>query len=290
MSIMVDIAAAVRSVKPSRSDARRPGRCNDPFFGVVDEVLPSEQAALGVARCQRLGHIGQHPGVFACQYLIAVEIAPISQNSDLLVSCRLLRLERHRHELGSVMAEIGHFVRHDQVVLDANRGLHIVADDAGAFAAGRHCASIWIGQRDLPIRRGLNGDLHLSQVLHLLLKAGELVLAGKQLYAIALADRGIMALAGLWENWRSPAGERVRSFAIVTTRPNELCAELHDRMPVVLAPEAWPVWLGEAPADPSHLKALLAPYPAEGMTCWPVSPRVGNVKNNDPSLVEPIAA
>jgi putative SOS response-associated peptidase YedK len=50
--------------------------------------------------------------------------------------------------------------------------------------------------------------------------------AGKQPYAIALADRGLMALAGLWENWRSPAGEWVRSFAIITTTPNELCAEL----------------------------------------------------------------
>jgi putative SOS response-associated peptidase YedK len=54
------------------------------------------------------------------------------------------------------------------------------------------------------------------------------VAAGKQPYAIALADRGLMALAGLWETWRSPAGERVRSFAIITTTPNELCAELHD--------------------------------------------------------------
>src|ERR1700751_1430983 len=67
---------------------------------------------------------------------------------------------------------------------------------------------------------------------------------GKQPYAIALADRGIMALAGLWENWKSPAGEWMRSFAIVTTQPNELCAELHNRMPVILAPEAWPAWLG----------------------------------------------
>jgi putative SOS response-associated peptidase YedK len=72
---------------------------------------------------------------------------------------------------------------------------------------------------------------------------------GKQPYAIALADQGLMALAGLWENWRSPAGEWVRSFAIVTTRPNELCAELHDRMPVILARDNWPVWLGEEPAN-----------------------------------------
>jgi putative SOS response-associated peptidase YedK len=80
----------------------------------------------------------------------------------------------------------------------------------------------------------------------------------------------------------------VRSFAIITTTPNELCAELHNRMPAVLAPEAWPAWLGEEPADPHQLKALLAPYPSERMTGWPVSARVGNVKNNDPSLIEPI--
>jgi putative SOS response-associated peptidase YedK len=114
--------------------------------------------------------------------------------------------------------------------------------------------------------------------------------AGKQPYAIALAERRLMALAGLWETWRSPAGERVLSFTIVTCPPNALCAELHDRMPVVLAPPAWPAWLGEEPTSVPQLKALLSPYPSERMTCWPVSPRVGNVKNNDPELIAPVAA
>lgn len=82
----------------------------------------------------------------------------------------------------------------------------------------------------------------------------------------------------------------MRSFTIVTTTPNELCAELHNRMPVVLKPAVWPVWLGEEPADVPHLKAMLAPYPADEMMCWPVSARVGNVKNNDPSLIDPVAA
>jgi putative SOS response-associated peptidase YedK len=72
-----------------------------------------------------------------------------------------------------------------------------------------------------------------------------------------------------------------------SSRANQLCAELHDRMPVVLGPKTCPVWLGEEPADPRQLKSLLAPYPSEGMTCWRVSPRVGNVKDNDPSLIEP---
>jgi putative SOS response-associated peptidase YedK len=111
----------------------------------------------------------------------------------------------------------------------------------------------------------------------------------RQPYAVALADRRLMAMAGLWDSWRSRDGERVRSFTIVTTAPNELLAPLHDRMPVILAPEHWPLWLGETPADPAQLKALLVPYPANDMAIWPVGPQVGNVKNNDPSLIEPVA-
>ena len=60
---------------------------------------------------------------------------------------------------------------------------------------------------------------------------------GKQPYAIALADGGLMSLAGLWETWRSPAQQAVRSFTIITTIPNELCAEVHNRMRVILPPE-----------------------------------------------------
>ena len=85
-------------------------------------------------------------------------------------------------------------------------------------------------------------------------------------------------------------GEWVRSFGIATTQPNELCAELHNRMPVVLKPEIWPAWLGEQPVTLDDLTAMLAPYPSGEMICWPMSPRVGNVKNNDPHLIEPIAA
>jgi putative SOS response-associated peptidase YedK len=59
-------------------------------------------------------------------------------------------------------------------------------------------------------------------------------------------------------------------------------------MPAGRALENWPTWLGED-LPTRQIKTLLAPYPSEEMTCWPVSPRVGNVKNNDPSLVEPIA-
>ena len=55
------------------------------------------------------------------------------------------------------------------------------------------------------------------------------------------------------------------------------------------SPDTLTIGVGEEPADTGRLKALLAPYPAEEITCWPVSPRVGNVKNNDPTLIEPVA-
>src|SRR6266550_7092043 len=105
-------------------------------------------------------------------------------------------------------------------------------------------------------------------------KAGQ----GPEPFAVGLADRRLMALAGVWENWRSPSGERVRSFAIVTTTANPLLAPIHDRMPVILAPENWPAWLGETETDAEQLKSLLGPYPAEDMIIWPVDKRVGNVK------------
>ena len=103
--------------------------------------------------------------------------------------------------------------------------------------------------------------------------------SGKQPYAIGLAGGGLMAMAGLWDTWRSSEGERVRSFTIITTTPNKLCAKLHNRMPVVLKPGDWPAWLGETPVDVPHLKAMLAPYAGDDMICWPVSVRVDNVKN-----------
>ena len=107
-------------------------------------------------------------------------------------------------------------------------------------------------------------------------------------YAIVPRGGGIFAFAGLWERWRNPAdGSILRSFAIVTGAPNALCRPIHDRMPVILPKPAWAVWLGEEAADPDALLALLAPYPEELMEAYEVGPAVGNVRNDEPSLLEP---
>jgi putative SOS response-associated peptidase YedK len=111
----------------------------------------------------------------------------------------------------------------------------------------------------------------------------------KQPFAIARADSGLTVLAGLWDEWRSrDNGEIIRSCAVTTCPPNELIDPLHDRMPVILAEDDWPAWLGEASATPAELKALLRPYPSEKMKLWPVGKAVGNWRNDGPHLVEPI--
>ena len=113
-------------------------------------------------------------------------------------------------------------------------------------------------------------------------------------YAIVPADAPLFAFAGLWENWRDPAAGAdapwLRSCTIVTGEPNELLAPIHQRMPVILPEDAWAQWLGEAPATSGELRALLKPYPAERMRLYPVSPRVNSVKNDDPTLPEPLMA
>jgi putative SOS response-associated peptidase YedK len=110
----------------------------------------------------------------------------------------------------------------------------------------------------------------------------------RQPFAVALGNRGPMTLAGLWDQWRSPDGTTLKSFAIITTAANKLLEPLHGRMPVLLAPERWPAWLGEITVNDAELKAMLRPYPGASMTFWPVDRRVGNVRNDSADLFAPV--
>jgi len=84
----------------------------------------------------------------------------------------------------------------------------------------------------------------------------------KQPYAIAMKDGSPFGIAGIWENWKEPnSGEWIRTFAIITTDANELVAEIHDRMPVILPASGYVRWLGEE-EDP---RELMRPFPSEAM-------------------------
>jgi putative SOS response-associated peptidase YedK len=109
---------------------------------------------------------------------------------------------------------------------------------------------------------------------------------GKQPWWIRLRGGGPLAFAGLWEHWLDPQSDAtLHTFTILTTAANPLVAALHDRMPVILPPRDYTVWLDPDAARPD-LDALLVPYPPELMEAWPVSQRVNSPKNDDPSLLD----
>jgi putative SOS response-associated peptidase YedK len=106
----------------------------------------------------------------------------------------------------------------------------------------------------------------------------------KQPYRILLKDQLIFSMAGLWESWTSPEGEEIKSCTIITTDPNSLMIDIHDRMPMILSVEDEHKWLdkGQSVED---LKAMLQPFPVERMRAYPVSNDVGSVKNQGQDLV-----
>jgi putative SOS response-associated peptidase YedK len=109
----------------------------------------------------------------------------------------------------------------------------------------------------------------------------------KHPFAIALKSGEPYAMAGLWERWQPREGEPLETFTILTTDPNELMEPIHNRMPVIIEPHDYPRWL-EA-GDPARPPVdLLRPFPAEKMVAWPVTDRVGNVRNDDPQLLEQV--
>jgi SOS response associated peptidase (SRAP) len=108
----------------------------------------------------------------------------------------------------------------------------------------------------------------------------------KQPYAIALRSGHPFGIAGIWEGWTHPeTGEVIRTFCIITCPANALVASIHDRMPVILPPEAYERWLANIEPDP---RELLAPFPAEQMMMWPISTRVNKPDNDDPTILDPL--
>jgi len=115
--------------------------------------------------------------------------------------------------------------------------------------------------------------------------------SAKQPYFISFADGEPFGMAGLWESWRDPAsGEPLQSCCIVTTTPAESVAQVHDRMPVIVAPADHDEWLDPRNEAVDRLDRLLAPCGAPGLQAVAVGRRVNDARNQGPDLVAPLGS
>lgn len=105
---------------------------------------------------------------------------------------------------------------------------------------------------------------------------------------IKLKSNDLFGMAGLWERWISPEGKPLYSCTVITTNPNKLVEDIHDRMPVILKPEDEKIWLDPTNNDMKGLQHLLKPLPEELMEAYEVSGMVNSPKNNSPKLIEQI--
>jgi len=110
----------------------------------------------------------------------------------------------------------------------------------------------------------------------------------KQPHYVRLRDARPFAFAGLWERWNNTEADPIESCTIITTEPNELVAPLHDRMPVILQPENYDMWLDPDLAKVDALQPLLRPFPSEPMVAHAVSLRVNNPSNDSAECIEPV--
>ena len=110
-------------------------------------------------------------------------------------------------------------------------------------------------------------------------------------YLFRRKDGRPLAFAGLWEEWTAPdTGEVLRTCTLITTGPNALMAPIHDRMPVILPPEAREAWLRPEPQEPAELLPLLVPYAGDELEAYEVARVVNSPANDVPACIEPVAA
>lgn len=110
----------------------------------------------------------------------------------------------------------------------------------------------------------------------------------KQPYNFGMANGSVFAFAGLWDRWRDSAGQEILSCTILTTRPNALVVNVHNRMPAILRREDYDLWLDPGITEPARVTDLLGPFDARQMKRYPVSQRVNSVKNDDPQCSQEI--
>jgi len=107
-------------------------------------------------------------------------------------------------------------------------------------------------------------------------------------FCFTMADDSIFAFAGIWDSWRNPEGKAIETCSIITTTPNALLIDIHDRMPVILPDDAYDLWLDPGFQKPDAICDLLKPFDPNLMRRYEVSNRVNLVKNDDPACAEPV--
>lgn len=110
----------------------------------------------------------------------------------------------------------------------------------------------------------------------------------KQPFCFEVNDGELFAFAGIWERWKDPTGQWVKSFSILTTMPNAVTSLVHDRMPVILQKEDYDLWLDPGMSNVEAIADLLKPYDARSMRSYAVSTRINDVRNDDAECAMPV--
>jgi putative SOS response-associated peptidase YedK len=114
--------------------------------------------------------------------------------------------------------------------------------------------------------------------------------SAKQPYCFEVNKGELFAFAGIWDGGKNATGQWVKTFSILTTTPNTLTASVHDRMPVILDPDKYDLWLDPALTNVNAISELLNPYDPRVMRCYPVSTRINHVENDDEECCHPVAS
>jgi len=110
----------------------------------------------------------------------------------------------------------------------------------------------------------------------------------KQPYCFEVGEGALFAFGGLWDRWKDPSGNWVKSCSILTTTPNAVTSAVHDRMPVILDPDSYDLWLDPGMQNVAAVDELLKPYDARLMRCFPISTRINSVVNDDAACSAPV--
>jgi putative SOS response-associated peptidase YedK len=110
----------------------------------------------------------------------------------------------------------------------------------------------------------------------------------KQPYCFEVNEGELFGFAGIWDRWKNPSGEWVKTCSVLTTTPNAVTAVVHHRMPVILDPDGYDLWLDPGMTKVEAVSDLLRPCDARLMRCFPVSPRVNSVRNDDEDCSRPV--